>query len=297
MNTCKTAVVTGGSGFIGRHLVSYLLGNDYEVVVLDKEPYLEWTNPKFRFVHCDVAYWGDVNKIADRIPSNSVVFHLAAQSRVNPSLYAPLRSYQDNIMGTANVLDLLCKPKGNRLVYAGSSSYYGGVMANPYAFSKHVGEQMCQMYTSCHGVETAIARFFNVYGPGHVTEGNDATVVGIFESCYRKKQPLPITGDGEQRRDFIHVDDVVHALYLISQVEKPNAQIYDVGVGINYTINELAAMFKGAEVEYIPARAGEARNTLCRGPNFWATGRLGWFPTHELEDYVDSFCAGVNDPE
>lgn len=295
MTDKPTMVVTGGSGFIGGRLVSFLLSNDYEVLVVDKKPYEHRITEKLRFVRCDVSDAEEVRSVAGHInfPSNSVVFHLAAQSRVNPSFDDPLRSYKDNILGTANVLELMCKVKGNRLVYAGSSSYYGGSMANPYAFSKHAGEQMCQMYTECHGVQTAIARFFNVYGPGHVTEGDDATVVGIFEAKYRKKQPLTITGDGEQRRDFIHVSDVAHALYLISQVEKPNARIYDVGTGANYSINELAAMFRGAKVEYISARIGEARTTLCK--NWEAMHGLNWHPVEDLEKYVDNFCDTVDE--
>ena len=294
MSNKQTVVVTGGSGFIGGHLTSRLLNEGYEVLVVDKDMYKHRVTENLRFARCDISDGANLKAISSQanFPTDSIVFHLAAQSRVNPSFDDPLKSYKDNITGTANVLEIFCKNHNNRLVYAGSSSHYGGAMANPYAFSKHLGEEMCQMYTQCHGVQTAIARFFNVYGPGHVTTGSDATVVGIFERLYKANLPLTITGDGEQRRDFIHVGDVAWALDRISQVQEPGACVYNVGVGTNYSINELAQMFEGSKIEYISSRVGEARTTLCTDHS--ATFKLGWWPTVSLEKYVADFCDQVN---
>jgi UDP-glucose 4-epimerase len=295
MDSKQTIVVTGGSGFIGRHLVSHLLNKNCEILVIDKNTYKHRVTENLRFARCDISDVDALKAISQRanFQTDSIVFHLAAQSRVNPSFDDPLKSYKDNITGTANVLEVLCKPFSSKLIYAGSSSYYGGAMANPYAFSKHLGEEMCRMYTKCYGMQTAVARFFNVYGPGHVTEGPDATVVGIFERLHKAGLPLTITGDGEQRRDFIHVSDVVCALYKMSQAQDTSSCVYDVGVGTNYSINELAQMFKGSKIEYIPSRQGESRTTLCTYSS--AMSRLGWWPTQDLEKYVDDFCDLVNE--
>jgi UDP-glucose 4-epimerase len=171
------------------------------------------------------------------------------------------------------------------LVYAGSSSVYHEPEANPYSFTKAKAEEYCWLYNRHYGVEVAVARFFNVYGPRQITEGAYATVVGVFEKQRAACEQLTITGDGEQRRDFTHVSDIVDGLIAIADGEA-YGELYDFGTGKNHSINEVAAMFDWAS-GHIPARPGEARNTLA--DIGFATSVLDWRPKEDLEEYVKGF--------
>ena len=138
-----------------------------------------------------------------------VIYHLAAQARIQPSFSIPRETLKINASGTALVCEYARKI-GAKLVYAGSSSCYNGVYKNPYTFSKWQAEETCKLYSELYGLDISLARFFNVYGPRHPTgEGKSVgTVVGIFEEQYKAGQPLTIVGDGEQRRDFTHIEDI-----------------------------------------------------------------------------------------
>ena len=150
-----------------------------------------------------------------------------------------------------------------------------GMYENPYTFSKDIGEQLCEMYYRVYGVETRICRFYNVYGDGQLTEGEYAAVVGIFLEQFKKGEPLTITGDGNQRRDFTHVDDIIDGMFLSLSKEFGT---YELGSGVNYSINELADMFD-CDVQYIDERPGEARETLCKKPDLLLV-------KNNLEDYI-----------
>ena len=170
-----------------------------------------------------------------------------------------------------------------RMVFAGSSSVHSGMMKNPYTFSKSVADDTCLLYKKHFGVNVSICRFYNVYGPYQLTEGEYCTVVGIFERQYKNEEPLTITGDGEQRRDFTHIDDIVDGLILTSENETCWDEI-ELGRGNNHSINELADMFSW-NVQYIDERPGEARDTLCN--TLIAKRLIGYEPTRNLEDYIN----------
>ena len=155
-------------------------------------------------------------------------------------------------------------------------------MLNPYAFAKFTGEQCCEMYSKVYGVSTVSARFFNVYGERQPVSGPYATVVGIFEKQTLDNLPLTITGNGEQRRDFTHVSDIVEGLVAMSG-DKGDCKIYQLGTGKNYSINELARMFS-SDIDYISKRPGEAWTTLA--DNSLAKKNLNWSPKVDIEDYV-----------
>jgi UDP-glucose 4-epimerase len=155
-------------------------------------------------------------------------------------------------------------------------------MKNPYTFSKSVADDMCLLYKKHFGVEVSICRFYNVYGPHQLTEGEYCTVVGIFENQYGNKEPLTITGDGFQRRDFTHIDDIVDGLILTSENETCWDEI-ELGRGENFSINELADMFN-TDIKYIDERPGEARETLCN--TLIAKRLIGYEPTRNIKDYI-----------
>ena len=178
------------------------------------------------------------------------------------------------------------------VVYAGSSSFWGGVYKNPYTFSKWQGEELCKMYEMIYGLNVTICRFYNVYGDFMPTEGEYRTVLPIFLEQYRSDEPLTITGDGEQRRDFTHVDDIVDAMMKVVQLNKWGS-VYELGRGENHSINEVAEMFlsngKFSDVSYkdpiyIDEIPGETRNTLCKSE--LARKKLKWKPKTNLEDWI-----------
>lgn len=270
--------ITGAAGFIGSHLADRLIEDGHEVLGMDDMTTGEEANvnPKVDLWKMSAEY-----ALAPENEDFDTVFHLAAMSRIQPSLEDPLGTFEANIDGTLGALEHALRFR-SKFVYAGSSCSYGDIHSSPYAVTKHMGEDMSKMYNNVYDVPVAIARFFNVYGPRQIEEGDSATLIGIFERQKREGLPLTIVGDGEQRRDFIHVDDVVSGLIAMS--ERPwNGEVFNLGTGINHSVNEVAQMF-GCMTEHIPVRIGEERETLA-DPSF-AMEMLNWSPTVKLEDYV-----------
>jgi UDP-glucose 4-epimerase len=303
--------VLGGAGFIGSHLVDTLLADGHEVLVLDNlsEGKLEnlerWRgNPKLEFVRGDVRDFDTVRRAVDQ---RTWVFHLAAMSRIQPSIVDPLLAVHQNMVGTANVLEACRRGGVRRVVYSASSSAYGLAnepplredmptdCLNPYSLSKKVGEELCELYRSLYGLSTVSLRYFNVYGPRHQEEGAYATVIAIFRRQRRHGRPMTVVGDGEQRRDFTFVSDVVRA-NIMAAMNYETSGTFNIGTGENYSINEIAAII-GGETENIDARPGEARVTLA--DNTRARLELGWMPLIGLrqglqitETYEERFNPG-----
>ncbi len=281
-------LVTGGVGFIGTNLIKELLKDENEVVSIDnystglKENEIDGC----KYYNVNIC---DYKNFDQYIEDVDLVFHLAALPRIQPSFKNPLTTFKTNVEGTINLLDW-CKEKNVPLVYAGSSSTHGGVYKNPYTFTKWQGEELCKLYSKVYSLQTAICRFYNVYGPHQLTEGEYCTVIGIFERQKNNGEVLTITGDGQQRRDFTHVDDIVDGLIkcgldLIKEDNsKANGETFELGRGINYSINEVANMF-GGEKTYINQKKGEVRDTLCKDSK--AKELLNWNPKRNLEDYIN----------
>jgi len=207
------ALVTGGVGFIGMNLIKRLLKEGHKVISVDnystgkKENEIEGC----LYINLDINNFQYLNN--DTLFSEvDVIFHLAALARIQPSIIRPQESLNANVNGTLNVLEIARK-NDIPVIYAGSSSFHHGLYKSPYAWSKHAGEQLCKLYSDVYSLNTSICRFYNVYGPGQLEEGEYSTVLGIFERQYRNNEPLTITGTGEQRRDFTHVNDIVDGLY------------------------------------------------------------------------------------
>jgi UDP-glucose 4-epimerase len=280
-------LVTGGAGFVGSNLVDRLVNDGHDVYVWDnlvtgKKENVN-SNAKFFYISVDSISPEYVYKTL----CFDVIFHLAALARIQPSFKMPVENLNCNVVSTMRALELarLCKA---RFVYSGSSSFYHDVYANPYTFTKWQGEECCKLYNKVYGVSTAIARFFNVYGPRHICEGDYATVIGIFEKQRAEGLPLTVTGDGQQRRDFTHVNDIVDGLVRMSK-DNWNADVFNLGTSKNHSVLEVAKMFKPKEIKFLPKRPGEAKDTLA--DTSFTQEKLGWKAKESLEEYVKEFVS------
>lgn len=276
-------LITGGAGFIGTNLIKKLIHNRHSVVSIDNYSSGKKENHQDGCSYYDV----DLSKPFSIEKLNNgefdIIFHLAALARIQPSIVKPFKTIQNNFNGTLNILEYARK-NSIQVVYAGSSSKHHGLYGSPYAWSKYGGEELCKLYSNVYGLNTSICRFYNVYGQHQLEEGEYATVIGIFEKQFKEGKPLTITGDGEQRRDFTHVGDIVNGLIAcIKKIFK--AESFELGKGFNYSINEVADMF-GVDYpkEYIPKRKGEYPYTLADYTK--AETLLNYKPTQNLKSYI-----------
>ena len=305
--------VFGGAGFIGSHVVDELMAQGHEVLAFDNlsegrmENLALWKDHKrFTFMKGDIRDYSDVRRAVD---GSSIVFNFAAMSRIQPSITDPLGAFTQNYVGTANIAEACREAGTKRLVYAGSSSAYGrkndhqigrkpvdpsptcngGLTEdlptdclNPYSLSKRGAEEILDLYQKLYGLSTITLRYFNVYGPRHQEEGSYATVIAIWRKQLRQGRPLTIVGDGNQRRDFTFVGDVVRA-NMLAMMDWNSHGIYNVGSGRNYSINELAGIVApGHPTVNLPPRLGEAHVTLADYTKIYET--LGWEPQVQIRE-------------
>lgn len=274
-------LVTGAGGFIGSNLQQALIKDERNKIMgLDINPRIKNKN-----VHCAIL---PVQQIQKLYPQPEVIYHLAAQSRVQPSYNKPQQTFDDNVAGTQAVLEH-ARLTGAKVIYAGSSSKHHNPYDSPYAATKMIGEELCKQYRECYGMDIQIARFYNAYGPNEALDPSDGNVIGIWRYNIENNLPLKIVGDGEQRRDFIHVDDIVRGLIRIGVSRIKHDDAWELGTGVNYSINELANMFKAkydCDIEYIDDQKGNYRATL--NTNTDAREQLGWQPQDRLKQYIKS---------
>ena len=281
------ALVTGGAGFIGSNLVDELISLGHTVSVIDNQSsdsngQYYW-NPLAENHLCDI---NDFSAIVGASEGCDVIFHLAALARIQPSIKYPVPPLKTNVMGTLNVLEYARK-SNTQVIYSGSSTKHAGIFKSPYAWSKFGGEQLCELYSKLYDLNTTICRFYNVYGDYHIRTGDYATVVGIFEEQFMNDKPITITSDGEQRRDFTHIDDIVEALVLCVGKDF-RVEEFELGRGVNYSINEIANMFgEDYPKTYLPKRPGEYDTTLADSSN--AKEKLGWIPKKNIKDYITNW--------
>ena len=281
----KRILVTGGAGFVGSNLVCRLVREGHNVTVIDNYS----TGLKSNEVDSVSYFTGDITTPgiieASGNKKYDAIYHLAAMARIQPSLTDPVGCINNNFGGTLNVMEY-ARANKCQVIYAGSSSKHVGLYVSPYAWSKFGGEELCKLYSTVYDLNTTICRFYNVYGPNQIKTGDYATVIGIFEDQYAAGKPLTPTGDGEQRRDFTHVDDIVGGLFRCLG-NSFRAQEFEFGTGYNHSINEVAALFGDYPVEYILARKGEYPVTLCDSTT--ADLLLGWSATDKLKDWIKNF--------
>ena len=292
------SVVTGGCGFIGSHIVDELVKKGHEVVVIDDES----AESNDTFFHNDKAQYfkysiAEYSKIEPLFKGVDYVFHLAAESRIQPTLERPQDACVTNFVGTCNVLQASRTHNVKRLMYSSTSSGYGlkneiplkedmdRDCLNPYAVTKVAAEDLARMYYTLWDLPTVTFRYFNIYGEREPTKGQYAPVVGLFLRQLRNNEALTIVGDGEQRRDFTNVADVVQAnmLAMESDNDKVLGEVFNVGTGRNHSVLELAQMITD-NYTFIPPRPGEAQNTLADITK--AQTLLNYQPTVKISEWI-----------
>ena len=291
------SIVTGGSGFIGSHIVDKLIELGHEVIVIDNESSTVhnhfYYNDKASYHKIDIADYCGVRPLFEGV---DFVFHLAAESRIQPAIENPLLCFQTNAYGTGVILQCAREAKVKKVMYSSTSSAYGlknepplvetmpDDCLNPYSVAKVAGEKMCKMYTDLFGLPTVIFRYFNVYGPREPLKGPYAPVVGLFLRQKKAGEPMTIVGDGTQRRDFTHVVDVVDAnIRAMDYNGNMHGTVFNVGTGKNNSVLELARMI-GDNVQFIPPRPAESKETLAN--NLKIMSQFGWGPTKNIEEYI-----------
>jgi UDP-glucose 4-epimerase len=272
------ALVTGGAGFIGSHLVDLLLSKDCEVVVVDNlaTGRRSQVPEEAFFLQGGVS---DADLLAKALPGCDVVFHLAAVSSVQDSLDRPIEVHNTNLTATLVLLEAAVRYKVPRFVFSSSAAIYGDTGGEParedmipkpmshYAVQKLASEHYCQVYQRLHGLETVCLRYFNVYGSRQRADSPYSGVIAKFIDAARAGQPITIFGDGEQTRDFCHVRDVASANYLAATQDsaKVAGRVFNVGTGTSTSVNELARLVgsvfgTGAvPIAHKPARPAEIR--------------------------------------
>jgi len=276
-------LVTGGCGFIGYALTEKLLSQGYTVDVIDNLS----IGREAKIPEGSNFLGGDVRAM-DNIPNKQYkyVFHLAALSRIQPSFENPNTTFTNNVKGTKQVIEYALR-NNCKFIYSGSSSIHHNPELSPYAMSKHIGEQWTKLYKRVYGLNAELVRFYNVYGPGELVDSRMAAVIGLWRSQVKKNYPITIIGDGEQRRDFTHIDDIVDGLIKIAESNEKHEDAWELGTGCNYSINEVASMFidkfKCVKV-YMTDQKGNYRETLRINND--AVERLNWSPKDRLKQYI-----------
>ena len=291
-------LVTGGAGFIGSNLVDKLLDLGHDVISIDNES--SQSNEIFYWAEKSSNYKLDIcdyNRIRPLFEDVDIVYHLAAEARIQPSLNNPILTAKTNALGTCTVLQCAREAGVKRVIYSSTSSAYGRKNSTPsvetmqkdcltpYSVTKTCGEELCKMFTNLFNLETVVFRYFNVYGERQPIKGQYAPVVGIFLKQKKEGLPMTIVGDGLQRRDFTHISDVVEANLSASNLKNKNisGELFNIGTGRNYSIIDIKDMI-GSEFINIPQRKGEAQETLADITK--AKEMLGWSPKIILEDWI-----------
>ena len=298
------AIVTGGAGFIGSHLVDSLLKENFEVTVLDnfstgRLENLEHVLEQIELVECDLGVQGDW---IQNFTNADWVIHLASLADIVPSIQQPEEYYRSNVDGTFNVLQAAKTAGVKRFVYAASSSCYG-IPDNyptpehaeirpqyPYALTKRMGEEMVLHWAQVYNFPAISLRFFNVYGPRSRTSGTYGAVIGVFLAQKLAGKPFTVVGDGKQTRDFTFVTDIVQAMVSAAKSNR-SGQIYNVGSGTNVSVNRLVELLGGEKV-YIPKRPGEPDCTFADIHKIQK--ELGWKPQVTIEKGIEKILQQIN---
>ena len=294
-------LVTGGAGFIGSHLVDELIEDGHEVVVIDNlsTGKKENINPKAKFYRKDITHMRRDSDFT-MFEGVDVVFHTAALARVQPSIEDPITYHNANVNGTLNLLKACVDYGINRFVFSSSSSVYGDVEEkdlptsenselnpiSPYALHKLIGEQYCTLFSKLYDLETVSLRYFNVYGDRMSLDGAYKLVIPVFTEQILNGEPMTIRGDGEQRRDFTYVGDVVDANIRAGFYQHPLwGEVFNVGNGDNLSVNEIADLIGGERINVEPVI--EPKATLA--DNNKLKKYLGWSPKGNLEQWIPTW--------
>lgn len=301
----RRALVTGGAGFIGSHLVDALLGAGWKVTVLDNfstghEGNLSHLGSRnFRLVEGSVS---DTRAVAEAIKNCGFVFHLAALADIVPSIHNPMDYFNSNVSGTATVMNVAKENGVEKIIYAASSSCYGlpskfptpenaAISPQyPYAFTKWLGEEIVSHWGNVYGIPWISLRLFNVFGPRSRTSGTYGAVMGVFLAQKLARKAFTIVGDGDQTRDFTYVTDVANAFLQAAQ-SSVQGEVFNVGSGGSYSINYLVELL-GGEKLHIPERPGEPRTTFADTRKISSV--LGWAPEVGFEEGIKRVLSQID---
>lgn len=277
-------LVTGGAGFIGSHLADEMIKDRYEVTVLDdfstgKTGNIKQaiTSPSFRLIRADLR---SKPSVKEAVGEAEVVFHLAAQTSVPYSIRHPSITRDTNVTGTMNVLEACLNSQAKQFIFVSTCAVYGEAQhlpiseehpahpTSPYAESKLEAEQLCRKFMASHGLKTTILRPFNVYGP-RMRKDQYAGVIASFLQRLRNGKPPIIYGDGTQTRDFIHVQDAVHAMKAVIGNDRAGGQTFNVATGAPTTITQLAQLLtelvddENVKPQHTAARQGDLKQSYA----------------------------------
>jgi UDP-glucose 4-epimerase len=276
-------LVTGGAGFVGTNLIIKLLNESHKVVSLDNYAIGSRKNHQIGAEYIE----GDVNNIENLINNDfDYCFHLAGLSRIQPSFDNPKLTFKYNTETVLSVLEW-SRANNTKVIYSGSSSKHHNPHLSPYALFKFLGEEICKTYRRNYNMDIEIVRFYNVYGPFEIKHGKWPAVIGLWRGLAESGKKITIVGDGEQRRDFTHVDDIVDGLIKIAFSKHSEEDAWELGSGKNYSLNEVYTFFQkkfNVDKIYINDQNGNYRKTLREKDN--ALEKLNWKPEDKLERYI-----------
>ncbi len=300
-------IVTGGAGFIGSHLVEFLLSKGHEVIVLDnystgRIENIEHIRKNIKIIECELSMKGSW---IDSFKSADWVFHLAALADIVPSIQNPENYFMSNVTATMNVLQESRRNNVNKFIYSASSSCYGIAEKTPttedsiinpqypYALTKFMGEEMVLHWANLYKIPSLSLRFFNVYGTRSRTSGTYGAVFGVFLGQKLANAPFTIVGDGNQTRDFTYVTDVVEAIYAAAESKK-SSKIYNVGSGKTISVNRLVELIGGQDCKkvFIPKRPGEPEITYADISLIQKD--LNWKPMISIEEGVSKILENID---
>ena len=294
-------LITGGTGFIGSHLVKRVLGAGGIVRVVDNlsTGSAERLNEVGDSVQLVIGDLAENSVAAEAVKDIDYVLHQAAVPSVQRSVVDPAGTNRSNVTATLNLLENSRRAGIRRFVYAASSSAYGDTEVlpkneempanplSPYALQKWVGERYCSLYHELYGLETVSLRYFNVFGPGQDPYSEYSAVVPKFTTKLLAREPITVYGDGEQSRDFTYIDNVIEANLLALRAPNAPGEVCNIGCGQRVTLNQLIRILEKllsvrAQVIYAPAKPGDVRHSLADIAK--ATRVLGYIPKIDIEE-------------
>lgn len=288
-------LVSGGAGFIGSNMVEFLTSNNHEVISIDNystglrsNTSIKSTNYEMNISNSSIEYIKSLLKDVDYL------IHMAATPNVQQSIDQPVLTHKNNFDTTLNLLEACRGTNVKKIIFSSTSAVYGEAETipvnesapekpmSPYGLQKLLSEKYIKLYSELYGLKAVVFRYFNVFGNRMTNKGAYKSVISVFKEQYEKGLPLTITNDGNQRRDFINVVDVVKANYLACFADTADFEIFNIGSGTNISVNEIAEYFP-SEKTYIGKRI-EPFETLC--DNSKAKKILNWFPTVSVADWL-----------
>ncbi len=300
----KKSIVTGGLGFVGSHLVERLVGLNHKVTIIDdfsngKLKNVKLVEKKIKIIKADISKkgsWQNTFKDAD------YVFHFAALADIVPSINNPSKYFDTNVKGTLNLLETSKKYHIKKFLYAASSSSYGTPKIYPtkeneildpkypYSLTKKLGEDLTLHWGNIYKLNVVSLRFFNIYGERSRTSGNYGAMFGIFLAQKLNGKPFTIVGNGNQKRDFTYISDVVSAITKAIKLKKSNI-VLNIGSGRCYSINFIAELLDGKKI-YIPKRPGEPEITWSDISK--ARKMLNWKPKISIKHGVSILLNNIH---